>query len=121
MVPFCNSRGEITTLQKISSNGFKQFQKGARKSGSYHRIAGAAGKEGSRVVLLAEGFATGKTLSAATGLPVYVCGDSGNLVAVASQLSKGREGKTYIVAGDTMIKMPNAIWAGKKRIKPPNC
>lgn len=110
VVPYYNSKGEITTFQRISANGFKQFEKGGEKSGSHHLVDGASGTVrelrtlsqafDSNTVFLAEGFATGKTVSQATGLPTYVCGDSGNLVAVAKELSKRSEGKTFIVAGD---------------------
>jgi antirestriction protein ArdC/phage/plasmid primase-like uncharacterized protein len=88
VIPFYDGYGEITALQRISSNGFKQIEKGSKTSGSYHRIDPAPEKINNPTVLLTEGFSTGKTLSKATGLPVYVCGNSGNMVTVAHHLSK---------------------------------
>lgn len=100
VVPFYNIDGEMTTIQRISGNGFKQFAKGGQKAGSFLLLKGTADEQLPHVMLLCEGFATGQTLSKATGLPVCICGDSGNLVAVSKVLAEKTHGKTFIVAGD---------------------
>ena len=51
-----------------------------QKSGLWHMLGQP---EGAAVVLVAEGYATAASLHEATGLPVAVAFDAGNLVHVA--------------------------------------
>lgn len=52
------------------------------------------------VLLLAEGYATGATLHEATGLPVAVCFDAGNLRHIAQALRERHPNALFLVCGD---------------------
>lgn len=88
--------------------------KGGRKQGLWHVLgalplpdaAGAAGgpsgalPDAPAVVLLAEGYATAASLHMATGHPVAVAFDAGNLTAVAKGLHQLCPGALLVVCGD---------------------
>jgi antirestriction protein ArdC/phage/plasmid primase-like uncharacterized protein len=80
--------GRIQTLQRIGANGSKKFEKDCPKEGACFLIS--TNDEGldlnNRKLLLAEGYATGASLHMATGQPVAVAFDSGNLLSVAIAL-----------------------------------
>lgn len=61
----------------------KLFLKGGRKSGLWHWCGDPAGAS---VLLIAEGYATAASLHQATGRPVAVAFDAGNLAHVAKAL-----------------------------------
>lgn len=69
----------------------------SRKLGLFHVIGNI---EGAELLLLAEGYATAATLHEATGMPVVVCFDSGNLVHVAKALRQRYPGLRMLVCGD---------------------
>lgn len=75
--------GEIASLQFIGDDGAKRFLPGGRVAGGYFGI----GKpDGAEALCIAEGFATGATIHAATGQPVAVAFNAGNLAAAAQAL-----------------------------------
>lgn len=94
----------IQTLQTISPEGEKRFEPGSKKSGAMFLIGESQFRqiyfdqkqqkslfqdlEPKPTILLAEGFATGATLHQATGLPVAVAFDAGNLKPVAEALKR---------------------------------
>ena len=78
LVP-CVRDGLLRTLQYIASDGQKRFMKGGNKRGGYHAI----GSPPITCVVLAEGYATGASAHMATGLPVVIAFDAGNLLPVA--------------------------------------
>lgn len=69
----------------------------SRKTGLFHIIGQA---EGAAVLLLAEGYATAASVHEATGRPVVVCFDSGNLVHVARILRQQWPALPLLVCGD---------------------
>ena len=69
----------------------------SRKTGLFHIIGSM---DGAAVLLLAEGYATAASLHEATGLPVVVCFDSGNLVHVARELRQAWPALRFLVCGD---------------------
>ena len=73
--------GKIWSLQTIDADGDKLFMPGGRKKGCMF----AVGEPGERIVV-AEGFATGASIHEATGLPVAVAFDAGNLEPVAREI-----------------------------------
>ncbi|MCK6419024.1 MAG: toprim domain-containing protein [Alphaproteobacteria bacterium] len=81
VVPMRDSYGILHSLQLIDAEGNKRFLSGGRKGGCYFAI-------GSPVVSLciAEGYATAASIYEATGLPVAVAFDAGNLEPVARSL-----------------------------------
>lgn len=77
LVPIRDIEGNLTGIQRIMEDGKKLIVRGSSKKSSFHRI------DGSDVVALCEGYATGATIHEATGWTVIVCFDCGNLRPVA--------------------------------------
>lgn len=84
ILPMRNHEGKLTGLQRIFEDGSKKMAKGSNKKGSYHRI------EGSDVVAICEGYATGATVHEATGWTVIVAYDCENMVKVAKYFKMER-------------------------------
>lgn len=78
LIPLYSQDGEMRSLQRIFPDGSKRFLPGGEKKGCYFMI----GTPGTHI-LIAEGYATAATLHEATGLPVVVAFDAGNLKPVA--------------------------------------
>lgn len=86
IVPLRNIDGELRGFQAIAPDGQKAFATGIEKKGNFHLI-GAEGKDLSQgEIVLCEGYATGASLHMATGKPVAVAFDSGNLIPVAEAI-----------------------------------
>lgn len=90
LVPVMTADKELRGLQTISPEGEKRFMYGMEKNGNFHMVADSD-KEPSKdlaqgEIILAEGYATGATLHIATGKPVAVAFDAGNLEPVAKKL-----------------------------------
>lgn len=105
LVPLRDGKGQLWSVQRIAPNGEKRFPKGARKSGLWHLLgtlpAGAgAGPQAAPVLLIAEGYATAASLHEATGYPVAVAFDAGNLAKVASALRDKHPAALIVVCGD---------------------
>lgn len=83
----------------------KRYLPGGRKQGLFHLIGASAGvctrpDEPLAVLLLAEGYATGASVHEATGRPLAVCFDSGNLKVVAEALREQHPAALLVVCGD---------------------
>lgn len=86
IIPLRNIDGELRGFQAIAPDGQKAFATGMEKKGNFH-LLGAAGKDLSQgEIVLCEGYATGASLHMATGKPVAVAFDSGNLLPVAEAI-----------------------------------
>lgn len=103
LIPLCDAKGNITTLQGIFDEkpfGFetdKTFLRDGKKSGSWHMI-GQPGDGGT--IALVEGYATGATVRELTGWCVVVCIDSGNLKPVAQQFRKANPAALIVICAD---------------------
>lgn len=107
VIPMTDPIGKIHGLQFILSRAHhgkridrtgrdKEFwPAGLAKKGHFHLI-GAPGP----VCLVAEGYATGATLHMATGLPVAVAFDAGNLLPVVESLAKRYKGSRWLICAD---------------------
>lgn len=80
IVPLCVGT-EIHSIQYIWPDGTKRFLEGGRVRGGYFPIGTP-----DRVLCIAEGFATGASIHEATGYPVAVAFNAGNLLAVAKAM-----------------------------------
>ena len=114
MVPLRDAAGRLWNLQGIAPDGTKRFLKDGRKSGLWHMLgavpasvvdAGAGGhvddtRPGERVILVAEGYATAASLHEATGYPVAVAFDAGNLAKVAHALRQLVPAALLVLCGD---------------------
>jgi putative DNA primase/helicase len=102
VVPMTDARGTVHGLQIIrgKNRGTKlekqYFPKGLSKQGHYHLIGGLP----TWICLVAEGYATAATLHEATGFPVAVAFDAGNLVHVAGALHKHYKRARLLICAD---------------------
>lgn len=96
VIPLC-ADGEIKSLQFIDADGGKRFLTGGQKKGSYCPIGEAAGAD---ALCICEGFATGATIHEATGRPVAISLDAGNLLTVATAMRSKFPGKKIIICAD---------------------
>lgn len=87
IVPIQDAVGTIWSIQGISAGGFRCLKKGARKAGLFHVLNPAVMQPG-KAVLIVEGYATGASPAAATGLPVTVAFDAYNLAAAAKAVKE---------------------------------
>lgn len=120
LVPMRDAAGELWSVQRILTKPVTDRQTGevigdkfygprarkgetirSRKAGLFHLID-VAGSDVPDwpVLLLAEGYATGATLHEATGLPVAVCFDAGNLRHIAQALREQHPAALFLVCGD---------------------
>jgi len=86
VIPFRNVDGEFRSLQYITPEGDKSLFKEAPKAGNFFVTGGAL--ENGAPVLYAEGYATARSLHMATGLPVVMTVDAGNMRTVAEILGE---------------------------------
>ena len=91
VVPLQDAEGVIRNVQTIRPDGEKRFVKDGRKVGLYAQIGTI---DPAKPLLIAEGFATAATLHEATGLPVIVAFDAGNLEPVAQAIRAQAPGTT---------------------------
>jgi len=97
--------GEIHSLQFIGPEGDKRFLTGGRVTGCYFSIGNP---KGAVALCIAEGFATGATIHEATGYPVAVAFNAGNLAAVAKAMrERFRELPLILCADDDVATEGN--------------
>jgi putative DNA primase/helicase len=99
LVPLRDDTGRIHNLQRIRADGQKRFLLGGRVAELYASI----GRVGDHI-LICEGWATGKTLHAATGLPVVIAFSAGNLYNVAKVIRAKYPTARITVCADNDIK-----------------
>nr|WP_304621616.1 MobF family relaxase [Roseomonas sp. KE0001] len=103
LVPVQGIDGSLWGLQRIGVDGSKLFLKGARTEGG-HALIGTP-KSG-QPLLIAEGYATGATLHAATHLPVAVAFNASNLETVAKAYRAHDPKRPIVIAGDNDHHLP---------------
>lgn len=105
LVPLLDVNGSVHGLQVLRSAKQAQaagkpakeyWPAGLAKKGHFHLIGGTP----QWVLLVAEGYATAATLHMATGYPVAVAFDAGNLMAVTATLAKRYRAAKVLVCGD---------------------
>ncbi|EJM1834582.1 hypothetical protein Q6I89_004343 [Salmonella enterica] len=119
LIPLMDQKGEVHSLQAIIPHAdlpegdinAKKLLTGGAKQGLIYPIGKAQIRDGKKVYILCEGFATGASIHMATGHMCLVCFDSGNLPLIAGLLAESlasrQEEATIIVAGD------DDCWKGK--------
>jgi len=100
VIPMRNAAGEMRSLQFITFDGTKRPLTGGEKQGCHYRIDKADSAAHGGILIVCEGFATGASIHEATGQPVAVAFDSGNLEPVAKSLRKLYPDAALIVAAD---------------------
>lgn len=81
LVPLRDAAGTVWNVQIINKAGKKLFLKNGRKSGLFHLIGEPP--VGASALCIAEGYSTAASIHLATGWPVVVGIDAGNLPPVA--------------------------------------
>jgi putative DNA primase/helicase len=85
VIPLQDASGKVWSYQRIYADGKKYFLEGGKTRGCYYMITTRNVSKDERVVVC-EGFATGASIHQATGLPVIVALNAGNLKAVCDSL-----------------------------------
>lgn len=91
----------LHSLQFINADGHKRFLPGGRVAGCYFSIGN---RKDAAALCIAEGYATGATIHEATGYPVAVAFNAGNLDAVARALRAKIPDVTLILCADDDFK-----------------
>lgn len=89
---------EIVSLQFINQEGDKHYLRNGQKEGSYSLIGDT--RKMAEGFYMAEGFATAASVYEATGKPVVVTFDAGNLVNVAQSLRQHYPDTKITIAAD---------------------
>ena len=97
VVPLRDSAGALHSLQLIATDGSKRFLPGGRVTGFYFSIGST---QGEATLCIAEGFATAASIHEATGRPVAVAFNAGNLLPVAKALRERYPEVTLIICAD---------------------
>jgi len=87
----------IHSLQFIYPDGKKIFEKGGRISGCYFIIGES---KNTPTIAIAEGYATGATIHEATGIPVAIAFNCGNLEPVAIAIRKRFPDTKIVICAD---------------------
>ncbi|QFU01256.1 DNA primase TraC [Halomonas sp. THAF5a] len=99
VVPLRDAGGKLWALQTINHLGTKLFPRFGRKMGCFHLID-RAGDAVPPVVAVAEGYATAASVHEATGWPVAVALDLGNMARVAQLVRQMFPQSQLILCGD---------------------
>lgn len=97
VIPVRGPDDALRGLQFIDGAGGKKFLSGTAKTGGYFTI----GEPGKHPLCIVEGFATGASVHAATGWPVAVAFDAGNLKPVAEAQRNKHPKSELLICGDT--------------------
>jgi phage/plasmid primase-like uncharacterized protein len=97
VMPIQDVHGKMWSYQKIYNNGEKRLLKGGIKKGCFHMLGHI---ENGQPAYVAEGYATGASVHMATGIPVIIAIDAGNIEAVVSDLKKKYPNSQITIAGD---------------------
>ena len=87
----------ICNLQILWKGGSKSFLKGAQKQGCYGLLGKKSGED---PIVICEGYATGATIHEATGWPVVLAFDAGNMRTICEIWRAKYPKRQLIVAGD---------------------
>ncbi|MCZ6802995.1 MAG: toprim domain-containing protein [Proteobacteria bacterium] len=99
------SGDELYSLQFIPAEGSKWFLSGGRITGGYFSIGTV---KGAKPLCIAEGFATGASIHQATGYPVAIAFNAGNMGSVAKAMrQKCPDLPTIICADDDVTTEGN--------------
>ncbi len=95
---------QLCSLQFIAPDGDKRFLPGGRVQGCYFAIGGTL--DAAPALAIVEGFATGATVQEATGWPVAVAFNAGNLEPVAVRMRGRWPELPIIVCADDDYRTP---------------
>lgn len=105
LIPMRNIDGHLVSLQAIFDQDNpelgrdRDYLPGGQRRGSFHLIGGKP-TGAQPTIVVCEGYSTGASIHQATGYPVAVAFDAGNLAAVARDLRQVFGAATIIIAAD---------------------
>lgn len=124
LIPLRDAKKRVWSLQAIfpkpvswgkdGETRDKAFPYGGKKLGLWFTIGAPTLFDGVATFILVEGYATGASVHAATGLPVLVCLDAGNLIHVARELRRLKPEARIVFAAD------NDHWTTRQNGEPWN-
>lgn len=97
VIPILDANGVLHSLQFIGADGRKTFLTGGAIAGNACPIGDFSEPE---TILACEGYATGMSLHGASGFPVMVTFNAGNLKSVAASLRLRYPQATLVIGGD---------------------
>ena len=106
VIPLQNTNNELRSLQYIPPDGTKNLKADAEKTGNYFVVGGVLSPQ--QPILYAEGYATAASLHLATGMPVVMTVDAGNLVTVSGKIKQCYPDTPHIIFGDNDFTSRNA-------------
>jgi len=97
-VPMRDTAGRLWNVERINPADFKDKRGlyGGRRTGLFHTIGGKPVDK----LIICEGYATGASIHQATGWPVAVAFNAGNLEPVAVALHKAYPALTLVIGAD---------------------
>lgn len=106
VIPFSNAQGEIRSYQRIPLTGGKDARilKDSEKTGNWFALGTP---QNGLPVLFAEGYATAASLHEATGLPVLMTIDAGNMIAVGQNARAVWPDSPFIFCADNDHQLKN--------------
>ena len=108
VVPFSNAEGQIRSYQRIPPTGGKDARilKNSEKTGNWFTFGTPQNGE---PVLFAEGYSTAASIHEATGLPVLMTVDAGNMIAVAENARSVWPDSPFIFCADNDHQLKNQL------------
>jgi len=100
LIPVRDIGGDLHGLQTIKPDGFKIFASGSAVAGNLFLVGFVIDGSVTVNILIAEGYATAATLHEATGFPVVVAFNAGNLKPVAEVMRARYPKATIIICAD---------------------
>ena len=104
VIPLRNKEGEIQSLQSISADGNKLFEKGCKAHGGFailgDKIPPQWAQDSAEPIIISTGVATSASIHMATGEPVIVAFQDSNLKAVAEEFKAMFPQRSFFVVGD---------------------
>jgi phage/plasmid primase-like uncharacterized protein len=97
ILPIIDWDGRLQSAQTIDRNGRKSFPRGGRVAGGVHLIGD---RQATRLLVIAEGYATAATIHELTGHAVAVAFNAGNLEPAARGAREANLDLTILIAGD---------------------
>lgn len=95
LVPLINLSGDICSLQTIDTHGEKRFFQDGQIKGNFYLIGNPTDR-----IIICEGYATAASVHEATGSPVAVAFNCGNLEAVGLSLKSAYPNAALIFGAD---------------------
>ena len=110
--------GRIKTIEHISQKGAKWYERDCPKQGAVGLLPDKDALKSGEVVLMVEGYATGASVHQATGLPVAVAFDAGNIKDAAMAIKRKMPNvKLTICADNDAPRTPDAKNVGVLKAK----